>query len=55
MPVVFFFITYLCVGLFFGEWTNLSLIGLNSKVPITNIVLIWLLWCFFYGVGEESG
>ena len=55
MPIVFFFIAYLGVGLFTGEWTNLSLIGLNSKVPITSILLIWLLWCLFYGIGEEGG
>ncbi len=55
MPIVFFLIAYFGVGLFTGEWTNLELIGLNSKLPITNIFLIWLLWCFFYGIGEEGG
>jgi len=55
MPILIFFIADTCVGIFFGEWTNLSLIGLNSKVPINNVILIWLLWCFFYGIGEESG
>ncbi len=55
MPILFFVLIYLFLGIFAGEWTNLSEIGLNSKVPFTNIFGIWLLWCFFYGVGEESG
>ncbi len=55
MPILFFVLIYLFLGIFTGEWTNLSEIGLNSKVPFTNIFSIWLLWCFFYGVGEESG
>ena len=55
MPILFFVLSYLFLGIFTGEWINLGEIGLNSKVPFTNIFSIWLLWCFFYGVGEESG
>jgi len=55
MPIFIFFVAYIIIGTFFGAWTNLSLIGINSKIPINNIFLIWLLWCLFYGIGEESG
>ena len=55
MPIVFFLIPYLFFGFFQNEWVELSDIGLNSKVPLTNTISIWLLWCFFYGLGEEGG
>lgn len=55
MPIFIFFVAYICIGVFSGIWTNLPLIGFTSKIPINNIFLIWLLWCLFYGVGEESG
>ncbi len=55
MPVVFFLIAALVLGIFTGEWVVFSDLGLNSKLPITNPVLIWLLWCLFYGLGEEGG
>jgi membrane protease YdiL (CAAX protease family) len=55
MPFVFFLIAVLIVGIFIGEWLVFSDLGLNSKLPITNPFLIWLLWCFFYGLGEEGG
>ncbi len=55
MPTTFFFIAYFLIALFSREWTQLSLIGLNSKVPYTNTLIIWILWCFFYGFGEEGG
>jgi len=55
MPVVFFLIPYLFLGLIQNEWANLTIIGLNSKVPISNTIIIWLMWCFFYGIGEEGG
>jgi membrane protease YdiL (CAAX protease family) len=55
MPVVFFLIAWLIIGIFTGEWTAFSKLGLNSKLPTTNPALIWLTWCFFYGLGEEGG
>jgi membrane protease YdiL (CAAX protease family) len=55
MPVFFFIIPMIFLGLVNGEWVKFSDIGLNSKVPVTNSLLIWLIWCFFYGVGEEGG
>jgi membrane protease YdiL (CAAX protease family) len=55
MPVVFFLIAVLIVGIFTGDWVVFSELGLNAKLPITNPLLIWLLWCFFYGLGEEGG
>lgn len=55
MPILFFALTYLVLGLAQIEWTDLSQIGINSKVPLTNTFAIWLMWCFFYGFGEESG
>lgn len=30
-------------------------IGLNEKLPTTNALVIWLVWCIFYGLGEEAG
>ena len=55
MPIIFFLIPFLFLGIFKNQWLDFSLLGLNSKLPFTNPLLIWLLWCFFYGVGEESG
>jgi membrane protease YdiL (CAAX protease family) len=55
MPIVFFLIAVLILGIFSGDWVVISDLGLNSKLPITNPILIWLLWCFFYGLGEEGG
>ena len=55
MPILFFLIPFLFLGIFKGNWLDFSQLGLNSKLPFTNPLLIWLLWCFFYGVGEESG
>lgn len=55
MPIAFFLIAMLILGIFTGEWPEFSNLGLNSKLPITNPLLIWLLWFFFYGLGEEGG
>ncbi|MFB0565313.1 MAG: CPBP family intramembrane glutamic endopeptidase [Candidatus Aminicenantaceae bacterium] len=55
LPVAFFLIPVVVIGFVTGEWINFSTIGLNSKVPVTNVFLIWVLWCFFYGLGEEGG
>jgi len=55
MPLVFFLILWLILGILTGEWVAFGDLGLNSKLPTTNPVLIWLLWCFFYGLGEEGG
>jgi len=55
MPIVFFLFPYLYLGIFKNQWLEFSQIGLNSKLPFKNPLLIWLLWCLFYGVGEESG
>jgi membrane protease YdiL (CAAX protease family) len=55
MPVVFFLLPYLFLGLFQDEWADLTTIGLNSKVPIAHTWVIWLMWCVFYGLGEEAG
>jgi membrane protease YdiL (CAAX protease family) len=55
MPVIFFLIVGLILGIFTGEWFAFTDLGLNSKLPTTKPVLIWLLWCFFYGLGEEGG
>lgn len=55
MPVVFFLIPFLLLGIFQGEWGRFSDIGINSKVPLTNTFPIWLMWCCFYGLGEEGG
>lgn len=55
MPILFFLIAWLILGIFTGEWMNCSDLGLNAKLPFTNPLLIWLTWCFFYGLGEEGG
>ncbi len=55
MTIGFFLAPYLFLGIFKHEWIDLSVLGLNSKLPFTNPILIWLLWCLFYGMGEESG
>ncbi len=55
MPIVFYLVPYLFLGLIQDEWANWTYIGLNSKVPITNTILLWLMWCLFYGIGEEGG
>ena len=55
MPVLFFLIPYLSLGIVKGDWLNISQLGLNSKLPVTNAFLVWLIWCFFYGIGEEGG
>lgn len=55
MPIAFFLVAMLIIGIFTGEWGRFSSLGLNSKLPTTNPLLIWLLWCFFYGLGEEGG
>lgn len=54
-PMLFFMIAAGLLGLVTGEWVKFSDLGLNSKIPATNPLLIWLIWCFFYGVGEEGG
>lgn len=55
MPILFFAVPALALGLFTGDWVELADLGLNSKLPFTNPLLIWLLWCIFYGIGEEGG
>ena len=55
MPILFFLVAALILGVFTGQWVALADPGLNSKLPITNPLLIWLLWCLFYGLGEEGG
>ena len=55
MPIVFFLIPFLFLGLFKGDWVHFQEIGINSKVPLTNTLAIWLVWCLFYGLGEEGG
>ena len=55
MPIIFFFVSMLVLGIFSGQWPNFANLGLNSKLPFTNILLIWLVWCVFYGIGEEGG
>jgi membrane protease YdiL (CAAX protease family) len=55
MPVAFFLFSVILTGFVSGDWVNLSMIGLNSKVPVSNGFHIWMLWCFFYGLGEEGG
>jgi membrane protease YdiL (CAAX protease family) len=55
MPIIFFLIPFLFLGIFKNEWLDFLQLGLNSKLPFTNPLFIWFLWCFFYGVGEESG
>jgi membrane protease YdiL (CAAX protease family) len=55
MPILFFLIPFLFLGIYKNAWLEFSQLGLNTKLPLRNPLLIWLLWCFFYGVGEESG
>lgn len=55
MPIIFFLIPYLFLGFVEGQWLDFSLLGLNSKLPFQHPLLIWLLWCLCYGLGEESG
>ncbi len=55
MPIVFFLIPYLVLGIAQGAWLNFYDLGVNSKVPLENTVMIWLMWCLFYGLGEEGG
>jgi membrane protease YdiL (CAAX protease family) len=55
MPVMFFLMPALAFGLLQNEWIIWTELGLNSKVPLTNSLSIWLMWCFFYGLGEEGG
>lgn len=55
MPIVFFLVAALALGIITGNWVNLAEVGLNSKLPIESQLLIWLLWCVFYGLGEEGG
>jgi membrane protease YdiL (CAAX protease family) len=55
LPVLFFLVAALLLGLFSGNWVNLADLGLNSKLPTANLLVIWMTWCFFYGLGEEGG
>ena len=55
MPIIFFLVPMLILGIFKSEWINFLELGQNDKLPITNAILIWLMWCFFYGFGEEGG
>jgi membrane protease YdiL (CAAX protease family) len=55
MPVVFFLVPFLFFGLARGEWVSFHAIGQNSKVPLSDPLLIWLLWGLLYGLGEEGG
>jgi membrane protease YdiL (CAAX protease family) len=55
IPIGFFLISFLLIRVISGEWTDSVLIGVNSKIPFENQLLIWLSWIFFYGIGEESG
>ncbi len=55
LPVLFFMIPVLFLGLVKGEWVVFSDVGLNSKVPVADPFVIWLIWLFFYGIGEEGG
>jgi membrane protease YdiL (CAAX protease family) len=55
MPILFFVIADLILGLAAREWVNLPSLGLNTKLPIGNPLLIWIAWCVFYGLGEEGG
>ncbi len=54
-PAAFFLAAYLVLGLFTGDWAAITKVGVNSKLPLTNPLLIWLVWCLFYGLGEEGG
>jgi membrane protease YdiL (CAAX protease family) len=55
VAVLFFLIPYLSLGIFKGDWLNIFQLWLNSKLPDKNAFMVWLLWCFFYGIGEEGG
>lgn len=55
MPALFFGVAWVIIGLATGDWVTWSEIGLNSKVPWQRTWQIWLLWCLFYGLGEEGG
>jgi len=55
MPVVFFLIAVFGGVIVTGSRPVLSDLGVNAKLPVTNPLLIWLSWCFFYGLGEEGG
>jgi membrane protease YdiL (CAAX protease family) len=54
MPVLFFLVPY-AFALFRGEWVRWSYFGMNSKIPVEGTIWVWLMWCFFYGLGEEGG
>lgn len=54
-PVLFALIAYFLLGIFTGNWINLSDIGLNSKIPTENPIIVWIIWIVFYGFGEKSG
>ena len=55
MPLVFFLVPYGVLGLFQGSWPASSVLGYNSKVPVQHPLAVWLMWCLFYGLGEEGG
>lgn len=55
MPLVFFLIPFLFLGIFQSEWISFAVLGNNSKLPVPNPVTIWMVWCIFYGLGEEAG
>jgi uncharacterized protein len=55
MPLGFFLIAALILRMISGSWVKLAELGLNSKLPLTQPLLIWLVWCGFYGLGEEGG
>lgn len=55
MPVVIALVAYLSLGIFTNNWIQLSDIGLNVKVPTESALVVWIIWLFFYGFGEEGG
>lgn len=55
MPLVFFLIPFLFLGIFQHEWIRFAVLGQNSKLPVHDSIIIWLVWCIFYGIGEEGG
>jgi len=55
MPVLFFLIVYLWLGLSADNWMMLSDVGLNAKILTSSSFVVWLVWLLFYGIGEESG
>ena len=55
MPILFFLIVYLWLGLSAGNWIILSYVGLNAKILTSSSFIVWLVWLLFYGIGEESG